>query len=111
MPCFSTITRTRMTDAQRIADGLAALGWTASNTLRDGEIVGVRGMRGRDEIEFTRGRAGGAFVTRSTDTDRINAVQRKYAEIGVRAWAKRAGYSVAGAENDGRKLTLVNRRG
>jgi hypothetical protein len=41
----------------------------------------------------------------------INAVARKFTELGVREWSRKRGYSIALAENQGRKLTLINRRG
>lgn len=104
MPCYSIVTKTKMTDAARIAEALAALGYTNI----DGKLNVVSGRIGAEGMLFTRRQEGAAFQTTNLDADRLKAIQRKYAEIGVRAWAKRSGYSVT--ENDGRSMTLINRR-
>jgi hypothetical protein len=107
MPCFSTVTRTKMTDAERVEKALTALGY--ENIRADG--LQVSGYLNGGKLVFDRYRADQAFETRETNRDAINSIQRKYSEIGVRAWAKQNGFDVALNENKGRKLTLINRRG
>lgn len=107
MPCFSTVTQTKMTDAGRVEAAMRAEGYQIISSDADR----VHGRKGREDLVFSRSRAGGAFSTTSNADDSIKGVQRKYSEIGVREWAKRSGFSVAGVENKGRKLTLKNRRG
>jgi hypothetical protein len=103
MPCDSRVTSTTMTNSNRITEALVALGWTVSRT----DLLSVHAaMKGR-RLSFSRRREGDAFTT--TDNIDVNAIQRKYSEIGVRAWAKTRGFSVV--ENDGKTMKLVNRRG
>jgi hypothetical protein len=108
MPCDSSITATKMTDANQLAEAMTTLGYTRV-------VIGINSVAGEHrsgtDMEFGRNGAGQAFATSTTDIDALRAVQRKYSEIGVREWASRRGYSVAKTESDGRKLTLVNRRG
>ncbi len=99
MPCYSTITKTKMTDAEYLALAMEALGYKLTSRTKD--YIAAAG------IDFSRTRDG-VFQTTTTDVEKLQAIQRKYAETGVRAWAKRSGYSVT--ENDGRNLTLINRR-
>lgn len=100
MPCDSTI-KTKLTDRNRIAEALKGIGYTVEDT-DDNMVVGEMGSR---RIRFSSGRDG--FYA-SGDTRDLGKISKKYAEIGVRAWAKRAGYSIT--ENDGTNVTLVNRR-
>lgn len=104
MPCYSTVTKTKMTDAARIAEAMTALGYSKI----DGKLNTVSGRIGAEGMLFTRRQEGAPFQTTNLDADRLKAIQRKYAEIGVRAWARRSGYAVT--ESDGRSLTLINRR-
>ena len=100
MPCYSIITRTKMTDAERLEKAMRAVGFETTRT--DLEVAGA-GLR------FTRYGADQAFVTTSTATARIAEVGRKYAELTVRDFAARRGYAVTSFA-DG-KITLQNRRG
>jgi len=56
-------------------------------------------------FEKTRGGAYEAFGSMRE----LASICRKYAEIGVLAFAKRKGYGVV--DNDGTNMVLVNRRG
>ena len=106
MPCYSTIQRTKMTDATRLAEALTALGYDVRTV--GGVVAGSK--RGAEEMRFSRAtNAASPFVTYATDLDRLQAIQRKYSELSVRAWAKRSGYSVTRVEDDGNKLTFINR--
>ncbi len=102
MACYSRVTATQMTDAQRIADALVALGYQVTRQT-DTVVASDKG------IWFNRKKAGDAFTTDAYDVAKLQEIQRKYSEIGVREWAKRKGYNVVSAE--GNKLTLQNRRG
>jgi len=101
MPCYSMIT-TKLTDGVRIANALYALGYQVQTGI--GETT-IRGTKRGEEIVFTKG----ATYSVSGSTENLAAISRKYAEIGVRQFAQRRGFSVT--ENDGIKMTLVNRRG
>jgi hypothetical protein len=105
MPCDSRITQTKMKDALRLADALKDQGF---NVIGLPDTV-IAEKDGREVMRFTRYRQADAFQTTSTDVAKLKAVQVKYAEIGVRAWAKRKGFGVT--QFDGKKMTLVNRRG
>lgn len=108
MPCYSTIQRTKMTDAARLEEAMRALGYDVRTA--GGVVDGLK--RGVEEMRFSRAtNAASPFVTYATDVARLQEIQRKYSELSVRAWAKRSGYSVAASENEGQKLTLINRRG
>lgn len=102
MPCYSTVQKTTMTNHDRLAKALEALGWTIDYVSE----VQVRVYKQNTPLVFTRRRAGEAFTTESSEA--INPIQRKYTELGVKAWAKTKGFSVI--ENDGRRLVLMNRR-
>ena len=102
MPCDSTIT-TKLTDPNRITEAMKAMGYDVDRVDDDRVIVG---RAGNQRLTFTRGSAEGYRASGYT-TD-LPAVSKKYAEIGVRAWAKKRGYSIL--DNDGTKITLVNRR-
>lgn len=101
MPCYSTI-RTKMNNADNLGAALAALGYTVT---KDG--LSLRAEKGQDVINFRRYDKASAFNA-SGDTDNLSAIGRKYAEVGVRAWAKRSQFNIL--DNDGVQMTLVNRR-
>lgn len=105
MPCDSSVTKTKMTNEERLGAALTALGYTNVSV----GTRGVSGYKGGAVATFYRGRQEDAFLSATYEPDVINSIQRKYSEIGVREWAKRRGFSVAATE--GNKLTLVNRRG
>ncbi len=102
MPCYSTI-RTKMNNADNLGAALAALGYTIAHK---GDLA-VIAEKGGDRIEFSRYGKTGAFSVRRGVSD-LPAIGRKYAEVGVRAWASRNRFTVT--ENDGVNMTLVNRR-
>lgn len=106
MPCYSTVTRTKMTDEARLAEALKAEGYVVTQTVND-----VTATKAGSSLSYFRNRQGEAFSTYALDGNQLNAVARKYTEIGVRAWAQRKGFSVGRVEDGGRKLTLINRRG
>ena len=98
MPCYSTI-RTKMNNADNLGAALAALGCIVYK-----EGVCLRATKGTDTIIFRRYDKQSAFNV-SGDTDYLSAIGRKYAEVGVRAWAKRSQFNVL--DNDGVQMTLV----
>lgn len=101
MPCFSTVTNTKMTDATRLADAMRAAG--IEDVRIEGNTVHGRGL------SFYRRAKGDAFSTRSYDSDLVEKVGKRYAKASVRAWAKRTGFSIV--DTDGDTITLRNRRG
>lgn len=111
MPCYSTI-RTKLTDGARIETALRSLGYEVEH----GTIKGLRivGTKGRYSIMFERRSMNDAFSA-SGDRQDLASISRKYAELGVREWAKRKGYSIGvggNLEEDApRTMTIINRRG
>ena len=100
MPCFSSIA-TKLKNGEHIATALRNLGYTVE--MRNGIIFGEKG---NSSISFTQT---GEFYMATGDTRDLRSISRQYAEVGVRAFARRAGYTVQ--EKEGNKITLVNRRG
>ena len=100
MPCFSTI-RTKMTDGSRISKALSALGYKVNHE----SDTSVEGNKNGRRIMFSKN---GPTFSVSGDTGDLAGISKQYAEIGVRDWAKRRGYSIT--ETDGTKMTLINRR-
>lgn len=105
MPCYSRIT-TKMTDTERLAESLRALGFevkVAANMVTGtaaGKSIRYEMVGGAYSIP----RLGSYGVTK----DDMSNVGRKYAELGVRAFARSRGFSVT--ESTDRSMTLVNRR-
>jgi hypothetical protein len=99
MPCFSIVTRTAMTNAERLAEAMRASGHNRVEIQRGGLSVVS------DRASFVRSSASEGFVTRAP----LGTIGKRYAELGVREWARRAGYNVLSLEDD--QMTLVNRRG
>jgi len=102
MPCDSRI-EVKVTDMNRLAAALKALGHSVEVQRESGRIFANRDGR---TIIFTHGTAG-AYV--DGDRSNLSAIMRKYAEIGVRNFARTRGYTIA--EADGINMTLINRRG
>jgi len=100
MPCDSRIF-TKMTEGGRIADALRRLGYEVDEADNH-----ISGRQDRRVIEFSKR---GDTWTAQGALSGLSAIARKYAEIGVRSWAQRRGYSVT--ESDGRQMALINRRG
>jgi hypothetical protein len=105
MPCYSTVRGTQMVDRAQLESALRALGYDVS-AFADSTVVGRR--NGYDDQTFVRPRVGAAYESTTGDLSGLQAVQRKYSELAVRELARRKGYSVV---QEGRKLTLINRRG
>lgn len=100
MPCYSRI-QTKMNIAENLGAALAALGWKANVTNHT-----ITADKDGRTIEFTRYDKSDAFSVRG-DTSSLAAISRKYAEVGVRAWATKNRFNVA--ETDGVEMTLVRR--
>lgn len=106
MPCFSQI-KTKMTDGILIADALKALGYKIIPSAKDSIVA-----------EHTKGRI---YFYKQRDvwfaagnTWSLPTITRQYAELGVKNWASRRGFSVINRAATGVatvQLTLVNRRG
>ena len=99
MPCYSTVTQTKITDAARLVKALTALNIPIydKNELRVDTDLGV----------FTRQSKTASFQFRGTETE-MAPVGRKYAEMTVKEWGIRNGMSITA--NDGRKIQLQKRR-
>ena len=99
MPCYSTVTKTKITDAAKLATALSQLGIKVirSDALRIDTAVG----------SFSRQNAANPFDFSGT-ADQLAPIGRQYAAIVVREWAQRAGMSVTGVE--GQKITMQRRR-
>jgi hypothetical protein len=99
MPCYSRIT-VKVDDLDRLRDALRALGYDI--TVRGNVTTGpdqIIGEKNGSQIIFTRGTVTG-------DTTDLGAIMRQYAEIGIRQFALRKGYTVTKSE---RRLTLTGR--
>jgi len=92
-----------MNGAEHLRAALAALGYIVSGD----KVNTIIGSKVGEEIQFRRGDTKSAFQV-SGDTDNLSAIGRKYAEVGVRAWASKSRFTVL--DNDGVNMTLVNRR-
>jgi len=99
MPCYSTITETKITDSAKLLAALGQLGIKVrtTNPLYIDSDVGTFQRRSEDS----------AFTFSGTK-DQLAPVGRKYAEATAREWAVRNGMSVI--ENTGIKMTLQKRR-
>jgi len=91
-----------MINAQNLATALRRMGYAVAVFGNENNVNGTDGT-GR-EVRFYRTKASDSFTTR----DRLPVgIEKSYAEIGVRSWAKSNGYSVTESNNG--KMTLVNR--
>ena len=104
MPCYSTI-RTKMNNDVTLIAALKALGYAV--TIHEAGNKIAASHSDYQPIIFSRYQKTAAFNV-SYGGENLPAIGRKYAEVGVRTWAKRSQFSVL--ENDGVQMTLVNRR-
>ena len=102
MPCYSRIVATKMTDRERIKDAMKALKF---RVRENGDFIFGTSPSG---LELSFRRAGTSYSYDGNDQS-LPIIARKYAEIGVREFARRRGFSVIDANS--KQLTLVNRRG
>jgi len=103
MPCYSTI-RTKMNIEVNLVAALKALGYAV--TIHEGGNKIAASHANGDALIFNRYQKTAAFNVNG-DTDNLSAIGRKYAEVGVRTWAKRGNFNVL--DNDGVEMTLVRR--
>lgn len=107
MACYSTI-RTKLMDADRIVDALEQAGYKVDRVTNSEGTLSIHGVGSENRrILFTRSHVAESFAA-SGDTQDLTSISRRYAEIGVRAWAVRNGFSVT--SKNGNKITLQNRR-
>jgi hypothetical protein len=99
MPCFSSVQKTKMENADRLFTALTELGMKP--VLRNSNVIVAGSMT------FARANGTSPFQA-SGDTTRLSEVGRKYGELSVRSWASRKGMSIV--SNDGKRIELVNRR-
>lgn len=104
MPCDSRVTETEMKNFEQLKQALEDLGYTVT-----GDEKSVVATKADGRLDFYRYDANQGFSSDSSNIDALQEVQRKYAELGVRQWARRRGFTVM-ADEDGRNFTLVNRR-
>jgi hypothetical protein len=100
-----------MTELERLEEALKALGYEVYN--RGDTLAAARGSHetnDRLDLNFYRRQKGEGFSTESSNLEALKAVQRKYTEIGVRAFAKKRGFTVSVDGLNKGKLILTNRR-
>lgn len=102
MPCFSVVKNTVMDKPERIEEALRQLG----HEVRESTPLRIVGSNG---LVFTRQKVGEAFSVRDPMGLELEQVGKKYAELGVRAWAQRNGMRVTQADEQGAKLVSVRR--
>jgi hypothetical protein len=108
MVCYSTI-QTMLKDGERLMEALAQAGYNPTKvTNSDGSLLEIFGVSAGKRMRFYRNSTTEVFSV-SGDTQDITTINRRYAEIGVRAWATKNGFQVT--EKSGNKITMVNRRG
>lgn len=101
MPCYSAIT-VKINDAARLVDALKAQGWN----IESNDENGILAIRKDNAFQALRFRAQGGTMTATGNTEQLPAILRGYAEIGVRQFALRKGYTVTKADH---RLTLTGR--
>jgi len=93
MPCYSTITKTKMTDENRLVSALKSMDMEVTSLEKDKIVTSIG--------TFVRDKSGNfAYL----GTDNIVNVCRKYGELTAKAWQQKNGYGVL--QNTGRKLIL-----
>ena len=98
MPCVSIITETKIIVADRLEQTLKDLGINISSKSAN---------RFQTDIgEFSRASSVQSFGFVGNTTE-LKKVGMKYAELSVKAWAVKKGFSVT--EKSGQKMTLKNR--
>jgi hypothetical protein len=102
MPCDSRVTKTQVTNVDRLVAALEAEGHRVTSR-HETYVTTSTGLA------FSRNTAKDSFIVR--DYQNATPVLRRYAELGVREFAKRRGYSVAREEGPKQRLLLTNRRG
>lgn len=100
MPCYSTVTETKITDAARLMSSLKQLGISIDKRSNELYIDSSAGA-------FQRRSTEDAFTFSGTK-DQLSPIGKKYAEATAREWAIRNGMNVTA--NDGIKMTLQKRR-
>lgn len=102
MPCDSRIT-TKLKNVEHVVEAARQLGLnvTQYDSALEIQVGGLRLNRWRVEDAFSA----------SGDTSQLLTLSKKYAEVGVRAYAKKRGFAVTNfTEQDGQvQLTLVKR--
>lgn len=104
MPCDSRVTETEMRNFEQLKQALEDLGYKVT-----GDEKSVVATKEDGRLDFSRYGTDQGFSSESSNIDALQEVQRKYAELGVRQWARRKGFTVM-ADEDGRNFKLVNRR-
>lgn len=102
MPCDSTITQTKMTDAVRLAEALRQIGETVTRES-DTSITTKSGL------QYYRNNTSQGFSTSSTNTELTNEVGMKYGELTARSWAKARGYVVQKFDQETKKMSIIKR--
>ena len=99
MPCVSSITRTKMTNADRLVAALKAAGVAVQSSTANAihSSIGV----------FSRGRSDAAFGFQGDD-EALGEVGLKYAELSAKEWVRRRGLAIT--EVKGNQMTIQARR-
>lgn len=93
MPCWSVIENTNMTSFVQILEALSAMGAGAVHTEGD-RIEATFGNR-----RISLWKSGEKYLAED-NVGVLPELQRKYAEVGVRRWAKKNGYGVRQKERE-----------
>lgn len=98
MPCYSTLTATKIVDLNRLLQALKALKIDAKqvNKLTVQTAVG----------NFTRDREGQAFIFDGGQSN-LSPIGRQYAELSVKAFAIKKGFAIQ--SQDKKQVVLVKR--
>ena len=100
MPCYSRITQTQMSKAERILEAGKALGLPVtisadSNQIMVGAILLAKGLDG-------------TYLTSTSDLAGLRALGRRYAELTARSWGAQRGLVVRASTD--KSITLVSTR-
>jgi hypothetical protein len=107
MPCYSRI-ETKITNAERLAAALRELGYADVAVQQGGNCV----LSGSTPL-FERARASDSFSSTQYRSNLgagdVAAIGKRYAALGVKAFAKSRGFGVVVDEPE--RIVLKNRRG
>lgn len=96
MPCYSVVT-TKLLDAEAVKTAIEQLGWKVKRFEESRIIFEARGGR---TVQLFRVRKSETFQTYSV-APQLDELTRKYAEVKVKAFAKKKGYLVSRGTTEG----------
>jgi hypothetical protein len=104
MPCYSSITETKMVNHETLIAAMRELGLDVdyASDLRVGS---------RNGLSFTRNSSQATFQTTSNDDQLVGEVGRKYAELTTRQLLKRKGFTVQSFDEETGRMKAIQRGG